>query len=59
MVAQTLRMTKEPDITEDNIERARDMVLLDRQVTIDEVTHCLQITHGSAYEVTHNKLGVS
>ena len=26
-------------ITEDNIERARDMVLLDRRVAIDEVAH--------------------
>ena len=29
-------------ITEDNIERAYDMVLLDRRVTIDEVAHVLQ-----------------
>ena len=34
-------------ITEDNIERARDMVLLDRRVTIEEVAHVLQISHGS------------
>ena len=44
-------------ITEDNIEHAHDMVLLDRQVTIDEVAHVLQIHHGSAYELMHNKLG--
>ncbi|PNF22874.1 hypothetical protein B7P43_G14964, partial [Cryptotermes secundus] len=42
---------------EDNIERARDMVLLDRQVTIDEVANRLQISHGSAYEIIHNRLG--
>lgn len=41
---------------EDNIERARDMVLLNRRVTIDEVAHCLQISHGSAYEIIHNRL---
>ena len=41
-------------ITEDNIERARDMFLIDRRVTIDEVAHVLQINHGSAYELMHN-----
>ena len=45
------------DITDDNIERARDMVLLDRWVTIDEVSYVLQISHGSVYELMHNKLG--
>ena len=44
-------------ITEDIIEHARDMVLLDRRVTIDEVVHVLQIGYGSAYEMMHNKLG--
>ena len=44
-------------ITEDNIECASDMVLLDRRVTIDEVAHVLQINHGSANEMMHNKLG--
>ena len=38
-------------VTEDNIERACDMVLL------DEVAHVLQISHGSAYKLMHNKLG--
>ena len=33
------------------------MVLLDRRVTIDEVAHVLQISHGSAHEMMHNKLG--
>ena len=42
-------------ITEDNIdERARDMVLLDRRVTVDEVAHVLLISHGLAYEMMHN-----
>ena len=44
-------------ITEDNIERARDTVLLDGRVTIDEVAHVLQIIHGSAHEMMQNKLG--
>ena len=44
-------------ITEDNIERARDTVLLDGRVTIDEVAHVLQISHDSAYEMMLNKLG--
>ena len=42
-------------IIEDNIERARDMVLLYRRVTIDEVAYVLQISHGSTYELIHNK----
>ena len=33
------------------------MVLLDRRMTIDEVAHVLQISHGSVYELMHNKLG--
>ncbi|PNF25925.1 hypothetical protein B7P43_G10027 [Cryptotermes secundus] len=33
------------------------MVLLDRRVTIDEVANRLQICHGSAYEIIHNRLG--
>ncbi|PNF39899.1 hypothetical protein B7P43_G00920 [Cryptotermes secundus] len=41
---------------EDNIEHARDMVLLDRRVNIDEVTNCLQISYGSAYDFIHNRL---
>ena len=44
-------------ITEENIERARDMVLLYRRVTLGEVAHVLQISHGSANELMHNKLG--
>ena len=44
-------------ITEGNIERVRDMVLLDRRVIIDEVAHVLQISHGSVYEMKHNKFG--
>ena len=43
-------------MTEDNIERAHDMVLLDRRVSIDEVARVLQISHGSAYKMMHKKL---
>ena len=43
-------------ITRDNIERARGMVLLDRRLSIDEVAHVLQISHGLSYETMHNKL---
>jgi len=43
--------------TYDNIERVRDKVLLDRRLTIYEVTNCLQISHGSSYEFIHNRLG--
>jgi hypothetical protein len=32
------------------------MILQNRQVTIDEATHQLQISHGAAYEIIHNKL---
>ena len=35
-------------IIEDNIEREHDMVLLDEWLTIDEVSHVLQISHDSA-----------
>jgi transposase len=37
--------------TDDNFEGVRDMVLLDRRPTIDEVANRLQISHGSAYEI--------
>ena len=43
--------------TDDNIERVGDMVVLDRRLTIDEVANRLQISHGSAYEIIHNRLG--
>jgi len=43
--------------TDVNIERVRNMVLLDRRLTIDEVANRLQISHGSAYEIIHKKLG--
>jgi hypothetical protein len=35
---------------------ARDTVLLNSSVTIDEAANRLQIIHGSAYEIIHNRL---
>jgi len=32
------------------------MILQNRWVAIDEVAHQLQISHGSAYEIFHNRL---
>ena len=43
-------------INEDNIAYARDMVLLDRRMTVDVVAHVMQISHDSAYKLMH-KLG--
>ena len=40
--------------TDDNIARVRDVVLLDRRLTIGEVANHLQISHGSAYDIIHN-----
>lgn len=42
--------------TDDNTEHVHDMVLLDRRLTIDEVANRMQISHGSAYEIIHNRL---
>ena len=51
--------TGRPSITtiDDNNEQVRDMVLLYRWLTTDEVANRLQIHHGSAYEIIHNRLG--
>ena len=43
--------------TTDNTERLRYLVLLDRRLTIDEVPNRLQNSHGSAYEIIHNRIG--
>jgi hypothetical protein len=32
------------------------MILQNRWVTFDEVAHQLQISHGAAYEIIHNRL---
>lgn len=39
------------DTTDDNIERVREMVLLDRRATTNKKTNSLQISHGSSYEI--------
>jgi len=38
-------------------ERVGDVLLLDRRLTFDEVANCSQISHGSSYEIIHNRLG--
>ena len=43
-------------ITDENIKRVRDMILQNRRITIDEVTHQPEISHWSACEVIHHKL---
>ena len=42
-------------VTNANTERVRDMMLHNRRV-IFEVAHQLQISHGSTYEIIHNRL---
>jgi hypothetical protein len=48
MIAQVLRMKKEAT-TDDNIERVRDMALLDRRITIGEVANRLKIMKNCYY----------
>jgi len=45
-------------ITDANMEQVFDIILQNRWVTIDEVAHQLHISHGSAYEIIHNRLAV-
>ncbi|KAM9455822.1 protein GVQW3-like [Clarias gariepinus] len=40
----------------DNIERTRELILSNRHVTVDDVATHLQISHGSAYEIIHDRL---
>jgi hypothetical protein len=42
---------------DDNIERARKMIQSNRRVTVDYVANHLQISHGSTYEIIHDRLG--
>jgi predicted transcriptional regulator len=37
------------------MERVYDMIPQNKQVTVDEVAHQLQISRGSAYENIHNR----
>jgi hypothetical protein len=43
-------------ITDAKTEQVCDMTLQYRWVTVNEVAHQLQISHGSAYEIIHNSL---
>ena len=42
--------------TDEKIQQAREMVLANRRVAIDEVACSLQISHGSAYQIIHDEL---
>src|SRR5215469_4100536 len=44
--------------TDEKIQQAREMVQANRRVAIDEVACCLQISHGSAYQIIHDKLNL-
>ena len=43
--------------TDSNVEDARAMILENRRVTTDEVANHFEISHGSAYDIIHNRLG--
>ena len=43
--------------TDSNVEDTRAMILENRRVTIDEVANHFEISHGSAYDIIHNRLG--
>jgi uncharacterized protein YutD len=44
-------------IHDDNIERAQELTLWNRRVTLDNVTNHSQIGHGSAYAIVHDRFG--
>jgi response regulator of citrate/malate metabolism len=61
MVEQASSLRKEHDacpksITDENIKRVRDMILQNRQITIDDVAHQPEISHCAACLVIHHKL---
>ena len=43
--------------TDEMIQQAREMVLANQRVAIDELACSLQISHGSAYQIIHDELG--
>jgi len=43
--------------TDSKVEDARAMILGNRRVTSDEVANHFEISHGSAYDIIHNRLG--
>ena len=44
-------------ITDSKDEDARAIILENRWVTIDELANHFEISHGSAYDINHNRLG--
>ena len=44
--------------TDEKIQQAREMVRANRRVAIDEVACSVQISHGSAYQIIHDELGL-
>jgi hypothetical protein len=42
-------------IHDDNIGRAHELILWNRRVTLDNVANHLQISHGSAYAIAHDR----
>ena len=44
-------------ITDSNVEDSRATILENRRVTIDEVANHFEISHGSAYDIIHNRVG--
>lgn len=54
------RTKREQDVRQtpnDKIKQAREMVLVDRRVTIDEVASSLNSSHGFSYQIIHDELG--
>jgi len=43
-------------ITDADTEQVCDVIPQNRQVTIDEVAHQLEISHGSSYKIIHKRL---
>jgi hypothetical protein len=39
------------------VVKEKDKVMLGQQVATDEAANCVQISHGSAYEISLNRLG--
>ena len=41
----------------ENVDRAKDMILQNRRIKVEEVATDLEISHGSAHEIIHDVLG--
>ena len=44
--------------TNENNEQAQQMIQADRRITVDKLVYSLQISHGSAYQISHDNLGL-